>query len=279
MTSDDIVITSKLEPQIQKCICGYETKHRQCIHRHKKTCSLIKKQEFNNETNSSSIKDKEIEMLREQITLLKNQNQSKDDMINLLKEQLEKQNDIIKQLAIKEQYQNIDGSHNIVNNNTFNLNFYLNETCKNAIDFEEFISDFQVKPELFENFITPEKIDTDIHKTKIFGDLFHRNMTKYSQIERPIQTTDKSRNNFYYKSNGKWINSQENLDTFNKFLKTIEISKIQKPIFDYEIAHVRGSTSNSLKDKFDEIQAGVFGELLKEKFINGFISKYAVGKK
>ena len=155
---------------------------------------------------------------------LKMQIQGKDEMIELLKTQLqlENQNKNLKQHP----HQIIDASHNTVNHNSFNLNFYLNETCKNAITFEKFINDFIVSPEFFDNFIVPEMIDADVHKTKIFGDLFHENMCKYPQIERPIQTTDVVGNHFYYKTNDKWVHSKDDITTFHKFLNEIEMKII-----------------------------------------------------
>jgi hypothetical protein len=230
-----------------------------------------------NTVNDTSDDNDSITALKIENEKLKIQLQSKDDMIDLLKQQLENQNEIIKQLSIKQQ-PIIDASHNVVNNNNkFNLNVYLNDTCKNAISFEKFISDFTVNPDLFENFIVPNKIDADVHKTKIFGELFHRNMCKYSQVERPIQTNDKIRNNFYYKVNGKWINSQEDINTFNKFLHNIDIQKIMKPLRDYEIDNnIR--ENEALEIKFTKIRIGLFSELKKDKFINSFIPQYAVGK-
>jgi hypothetical protein len=224
---------------------------------------------------------------------LKMQIQGKDEMIELLKKQLENQNEIIIQLSKQLENQNeiiiqlskqqapiissLDASHNTVNHNKFNLNFYLNDTCKNAVTFEKFISDFHVSSELFDNFIVPNKIDADVHKTKIFGDLFHRNMCRYSQIERPIQTNDRIRNHFYYKANGVWINSQEDIKTFHKFLSKIEVDKIMKPAKEYKNENmIKGNDAS--EEKFDKINAGLFSELNKDKFINSFIPKYAVGK-
>ena len=222
----------------------------------KKTCSQIKKQELNDKINLPS--PKEIELLREQLSNFKNQNdmliafekeneklkmqiqgkdemiqgkdemiQGKDEMIELLKTQLENQNEIIKQLSLKQHpHQIIDASHNTVNHNKFNLNFYLNETCKNAISFEKFIQDFIINHNTFDNFIVPDRIDGNCHKTKTFGDIFHKNMTKYPQVERPIQTTDKVRNHFYYKTNDKWVHSKDDITTFHKFLNEIEMKII-----------------------------------------------------
>jgi hypothetical protein len=262
---------------------------------------LIKKQEMNSEINVSSVKDKEIEMLREQLSNLKNQNdkliafekeneklkmqiQGKDDMIQGKDETIKSKDEIIKskdeiisQLSLKQLPIIIDASHNTVNHNKFNLNFYLNDKCKNAISFEKFIDNFTVSPELFDNFIVPEKIDADVHKTKIFGDLFHKNMCKYPQIERPIQTNDKIRNHFYYKANGVWVNSQEDIKTFNKFLNNIEVDKMMRLAKDYEkVKKINGNDAS--ETKFDNIRVGLFSELDKNKFINLFISKYAVGK-
>jgi hypothetical protein len=227
--------------------------------------------------------EKENEKLKLQIQGKDEMIQGKDEMIELLKKQLENQNkqqenqnEIISQLS-KQQAPIIDASHNTVNHNKFNLNFYLNDTCKNAVTFEKFISDFHVSPELFDNFIVPDKIDADVHKTKIFGDLFHRNMCRYSQIERPIQTNDRIRNHFYYKANGVWINSQEDIKTFHKFLSKIEVDKMMKPAKEYKKEKILiGNDASEIK--FDKITAGLFSELNKDKFINSFIPKYAVGK-
>jgi predicted GIY-YIG superfamily endonuclease len=81
----------------------------------KKTCSVIKKQELNDKINFPSPKDKEIEMLREQLTILKNHN---DLLVGMIKSK----DELISQL-LKQQSPIIDASHNTVNHNSFNLNF------------------------------------------------------------------------------------------------------------------------------------------------------------
>jgi hypothetical protein len=230
---------------------------------------LIENSENDNENDSILELKNENEKLKMQI-------QGKDEMIELLKKQLENQNEIISQLS-KQQAPIIDASHNTVNNNTFNLNFYLNETCKNAISFEKFIQDFNVNRHLFDNFIVPDRINGDSHKTKTFGDIFHKNMTKYSQVERPIQTTDKVRNHFYYKTNDKWVHSKDDITTFHKFLNEIEMKKIMIPAREYENENmIKGN--DTLEEKFDKIKVGLFSELKKDTFINSFIPKYNVNK-
>jgi len=202
---------------------------------------------------------------------------SKNEIIKSKDEIIKSKDEIISQLSLKQLPIIIDASHNTVNHNKFNLNFYLNDKCKNAISFEKFIDNFTVSPELFDNFIVPEKIDADVHKTKIFGELFHKNMCKYPQIERPIQTNDKIRYHFYYKANGVWINSQEDIKTFNKFLSNIELNKMMKPAKEYEnVKKINGNDAS--ETKFDNIKVGLFSELNKDKFINSFIPKYAVDK-
>jgi hypothetical protein len=74
-------------------------------------------------------KDNEIELLKQQVQMLREQ-------IEMLKLQNEL---LIKQISTP-QITNIDMSNNKVENKqTFNLNFYLNETCKNAITMKQFI--------------------------------------------------------------------------------------------------------------------------------------------
>ena len=70
----------------------------------------------------------------------------------MLVSMIKSKDEIISQLSLR-QLPIIDTSHNTVNHNKFNLNFYLNDKCKNAISFEKFIDNFTVSPELFDNFI------------------------------------------------------------------------------------------------------------------------------
>jgi len=78
----------------------------------KKTCSVIKKQELNDKINLPSPKDKEIELLREQLTFFKNHNDFLVGMIKSKDEIIKSKDEIISQLSLKQQLQIIDATKN-----------------------------------------------------------------------------------------------------------------------------------------------------------------------
>jgi hypothetical protein len=256
-------------------LCSYVGRDNFDIARHLKTNKHIKS--ITDTSLEKDVLEKQLADANAENTKLKIQMEGKDEMIEILKKQLEQQNHIITQLSLKPPVQQtlIGGTHNTVNK--FNLKIYLSETCKDAISFEKFIESFTITPDLFEKFIIPEKVDCSVHKTKIFGEIFHRNMCKYSQIERPIQTNDKIRSHFYYKVNDKWVNSQEDIQTFNKFLSKIEINKIMKLGSEYQKENIIEGNDES-EMKFNKINVGLYSELNKEKFINSCIPKYTITK-
>ncbi len=90
----------------------------------------------------------------------------------------------------------------IVINNKFNVNVYLNEQCKDAID----ISAFMEK-------ITPsfQEIEESQRKgiVQSIADTFVDRLKELKSIERPIHCSDKKRNTLYIKDNNNWNKDKE----------------------------------------------------------------------
>ena len=95
-------------------------------------------------------------------------------------------------------------NHNTINNttnnntNTFNLKFFLNTQCKDAIDFNSFLRSIKVD-------------DDDLKKFEDNGyiagmmNVLERNLYSMKVEDRPIHCTDKKRKTIYYKKeNGDW---------------------------------------------------------------------------
>jgi len=92
--------------------------------------------------------------------------------------------------------------------NNFNLQVYLNETCKDAISLPEFIKSITVQ---LHDLIQARKTNL-LSSTK---DVFLKNLQETEFIHRPIQCTDVKRNTMYIKEEGAW-----NKDVGNEKLKT-----------------------------------------------------------
>ena len=188
-------------PKITKrfiCDCGKTYKVSSGLYKHKKKCSLI--------LNSTVI----VENPEEKPTMMDIITQNKEimDLLVLQNKELQRQNkeqaDII-QRQHKEQADTIRelipkiGNNNTTNNtnNQFNLQVFLNEDCKDALNFSDFIKQIQVSFEDIEN-------QAECGYVKGISKLFIENLKELGTNKRPIHCTDKKRKTLYIKENDEW---------------------------------------------------------------------------
>jgi len=88
---------------------------------------------------------------------------------------------------------------NQINNQTnkFNINVFLNETCKNAINFSDFVNNIQISYEDLEN---NARLGFVNGISKIFLD----NLNQLDISERPIHCTDVKRETMYIRDENIW---------------------------------------------------------------------------
>jgi hypothetical protein len=107
------------------------------------------------------------------------------------------------------------GSHN--NNTTninktknFNIQFFLNETCKDALNISEFVNSLK---------ITLEDLDVSKKHGLVRGimDVMVKGLKELDITKRPIHCTDKKRETMYIKDNERW----EKDDTHDKMRNAI----------------------------------------------------------
>jgi len=202
------------------CICGKEYKNRHGLSRHKKTCHYKPIEEPIQEPNI------EVRTIEPNITIILDIIKENQEIKNMLLEQnkqvieLHKENNIlINKLVEKESITTINNNNNNTTNNNnqkFNLNFFLNETCKDAMNMKEFIDNIKVT---FEELLT-------IGNTGFVNgvsDIFIKRLQDMEVTKRPIHCTDVKRETIYLKDDNKW-NKDENE---NQNLKGV-IEKIEQ---------------------------------------------------
>jgi len=226
--------------------------------------------------NELDILKKEIELLKDQITHLKQQNDKlfhqNENLTNTITE-LSQKSYSIQTGACK--------SNNETTTNKFNLNFYLNETCKNAISLEKFVEKYKSNQPQFYEYLNHNLANG-------FASNIITNLKKYKQIERPIQLVDKTRKHFYYKLNDKWIENTNPLNEgeFNKFLDKLQI-KEQRLLFEYrknykEENEIKNEYDDKECEKIDIIMTKLFDELTDDvcsQIITKIIKECPVDKK
>ena len=111
-----------------------------------------------------------------------------------LTEQVKKQNDIISDISPN--IVNVT-NNNITNHQKFNINIFLNEDCKDAINMSDFIKSIKVSLEQL-NITNSKGLVQGISNTIV------ENMKKLSLHERPMHCTDIKREILYIKDNDIW---------------------------------------------------------------------------
>ena len=176
--SDTIVTNSdingdKSQINIFECICGKKYKYRQGLSYHKSKCMF---------------KDKE------SIT----QNLSQEFVLDVIKKQQDQITELTNTIKEMAPLINSNTTNNTQNNNQkFNINVFLNEQCKDAINMSDFIKSLHITIEHLD-FTKQNGLVQGLSKSII------ENMNKLSIYERPMHCTDTKRETLYIKEDNEW---------------------------------------------------------------------------
>ena len=226
-----------------QCICGKIYYDRSGLWRHKKLClETNKSEEINNE-------DK-VQQLTEIIKTLITENSEIKNLVVVQQQNMtiQQENMMTQQNTMTELVKNgiNNNSHNTINSNNkaFNLNFFLNETCKDAMNMSEFISSLQIEYDDF------EKVG-EIGFVNGISNIIIKNLKDLDVTQRPLHCTDKKREVVYVKEDNKWEKEDENYTKTRKLIKkTADKNTRLIPEFKKRYPDCGKSTSK-YSDKYD----------------------------
>ena len=179
MTNDDQKVAKVAQP-LFTCECGKKYKYKQGLSVHKKNCKFFLDEQSDNSNNKLTL--------------------SNDVVLKLLNDNQELKNIIVQQQTqISELIPKVGNNNNntINNNQKFNINVFLNEQCKDAINLSDFVKSLQVTLEQLD-FTKQNGLADGLSKTII------DNMNKLSIYERPMHCTDIKRETLYIKEDDEW---------------------------------------------------------------------------
>jgi len=111
-----------------------------------------------------------------------------------------------------------NGTHNTINNNSnnksFNLHFFLNETCKDAMNIMDFVESIQLQ------LSDLEKVG-EIGYVDGISNIIVKNLKALDVTQRPVHCTDKKREVLYVKDENKWEKQDEDNVKFRKVIKKV----------------------------------------------------------
>ena len=152
-----------------------------------------------------------------------NSKNNKDEIINLLLTQNKELMDLLKSGMINNTTNSNNNNNNMTNNDnkTFNLNFFLNETCKDAMNINEFVSSIKVNLDELENTGRQGYIEG-------VSSIILKRLNALEQHFRPLHCSDSKREVFYIKENNEWKKENENKPILTKAIKTIANENIKQ---------------------------------------------------
>ena len=243
--------TQDLHSKLNCIACGKKYMTYSGAWKHQKKCPNIEEHKNDKDKNDKDKNDKD-----------KNDKDKKETdtetMIQyLLKENLEfkqlmvEQNKQMMELAKQNSDQMIElaknaGTNNITNNNNFNLNVFLNETCKHAMNIMDFVSQLQVELD-------------DLEETGRVGyangisNIFIKGLKQLEVTHRPVHCSDPKRETLYIKNNDTWNKEDETKNTLLKAIKQVAHKNMnQIPVWREKHPDYNDSTSKE-NDKYLKI--------------------------
>ena len=204
-TNVDITLTNieKKSENIMEFICSCQKKYksRQGLYSHKKKCKFVQTGKIVDGSNN-------------QLTLA-------NDLTNDLIFKLLNDNKEMREIIIKQQDQISEllpkiGNNFITNNNNnnkFNIQVFLNERCKDAINMSDFIKSIQV---------SLQQLDYTKQNGIVNGlsNVIIENMSKLGLYQRPIHCTDIKRESLYIKDDDNW-EKDVNKEKIKKAIKDV----------------------------------------------------------
>jgi hypothetical protein len=182
-------------------ICDKELANRASLCRHKKNCKGILKNELREPTMSLT-PDMIVTLLTQNQEIMMSNKEFKEliveqqqTMIDQQQENQKLQSQLIE--AVKEGKTINNNCNNTNSNNKFNLNFFLNEQCKNAMNIADFVNNMVLTVDDLKKTGELGYIDGI---TKIFTD----KLKAIDTYDRPMHCTDLKRETLYIKQNNEW---------------------------------------------------------------------------
>ena len=196
--------------KVYVCSCGKQYKHASSLSGHKKKCNY--KEIINQEKEEEIINQEKDDVII---------NQEDIDYKQLLFKMMEQNNELQQtilgqQETIKEMIPTIgNNNNNTTNNNQFNIQLFLNEDCKDALNIKDFVNSLQLS--------IKDLTDTGrLGYVDGLSRIFVNALNDMDVRERPIHCTDLKRETVYIKDADKWEKDQEENSKLKKTIRAIE---------------------------------------------------------
>jgi hypothetical protein len=219
----------QIEYNCEKCNKIYQTQAG--LWKHKQKCSHTNDNENNDTDNNNNHEIKELKELMKY--LMKENSELKTMMFEVIK----------------------NGTHNNTTNShnkSFNLQFFLNETCKDAMNIMDFVNSLKIELSDLENV-------GKVGYVNGMSSIIVKNLNLLDETKRPVHCTDTKREVMYVKDENKWKKEDENKKNIRKLIKHVT-HKNTKLFKEFKQKYPDCEESDSkYSDTYDKLIVEAFG--------------------
>lgn len=247
------------------CNCMRDYKTLSGLWKHKKIC------QFSEKECDDKINDQVNQITPELVLSVLKQN---TDLTSLLVEQ----NKTIMELSKSGPNQTIMLQNVNNNNKTFNLNVFLNETCKDAMNITDFVDSLHLQISDLENV-------GKVGFVEGISNIIVKNLQAMDVHKRPVHCADKKREVIYIKDEDKWERDTDEKNKLRKVIKRVAI-KNQNLLSKFKLEHPGCNYSESkYADQYSKLVIEAMGgvgdnDIEKEdKIIKNIAKEVVIDKK
>ena len=205
-TRKHIILTEKTPnaPKHSCSQCSKEYKSREGLWYHLKKCKSIIKSDINNVNTNETVTS----LTNMVLELMKNNTELQKQITDVYK--------TTNTTNINSHFNNTNNSHN----KTFNLHFFLNEQCKDAMNISDFVNTFELQLEDLESVGELGYVEGI---TKIIVD----KLNSMDIYKRPMHCSDAKREILYIKDDNKWEKEQRSNPKLRKAIKSVSFKNMK----------------------------------------------------
>ena len=231
--------------------CKKIYKYRQSLHVHKKKCST---------QNMITVRERDISEPTIEYLLQENLEMKRDNL-EMKRDNLEMKQKMVEMMG------KMGNTTNNTMNNQFNINMFLNETCKDAINLSDFIERIEISHDDLEN---NAQLGFVNGMTKILMD----NLKLLTIHQRPIHCTDVKRETIYVKDHNVW-DKEQSVEKLENAIQEVSRKSIKSLLDWKKINPDYNDMDSEFSKKCIPMQQNSTGLCNKESFYPKIIHKLA----
>lgn len=225
------------------------------LSRHKNVCQSIPKEE-NKENTNSRIMDMFIEFMKQN-----------KELQNTLIEQNREHNKQLMEISKVQPISNNINSNNNTTNQQFNVQFFLNETCKDAMNLTDFVNSLQLQVEDFE-------ATGKLGYVEGISRIIINRLNMVDTTKRPIHCTDMKRETLYIKQDNIWEKEDQNKNNLKHVVNQVarmNLSQLPKWQKENPQSEILDTKENDQYVKYSMAALGGRGHEEEERFLDKIV--------